>query len=261
MMSELIRNIPLQDALDAWGAERNNQTFGRVLSRAIVGELLLDISASQLADPAGGFRQGDTLSIASQVDNAGKRLLVAYTDNERLVAVTGADARSLGQPAVAVLQNAIIDYDGIVIDPRHPDMFIAYSDELQRGLGRDPITAARIATDLTERSRPVREVLEEIAAAPVYIAAEVVRSAEGEVQGMSVQLASGGDGATLSPVFTTPAQVWAWAPQLEARETRLANVARVALDDGHAGIIIDPAGPSLTLPADALPALAKGERA
>jgi hypothetical protein len=76
-----------------------------------------------------------------------------------------------------------------------------------------------------------------------------------------VQLAHGADGATLSPIFTTPAQVWAWAPTLEARETRLANIARVALDDGHAGIIIDPAGPSLTLPSEALPALAAGERA
>jgi hypothetical protein len=260
-MSELIRNVPVQEALDGWAAARNNQTFGRVLSRALVGELLLDISASQLADPASGFGQGDTLAIASQVDNAGKRLLVAYTDNERLAAVNGANARSLGQPAVAVLQQAIIDYEGIVIDPRHPGMFIAYTDELQRGLGRDPMTAARIATDLTERSRPVREVLEEIAAAAVYIAVEVTRSAEGDVQGLSVQLAHGADGATLSPIFTTPAQVWAWAPTLEARETRLANIARVALDDGHAGIIIDPAGPSLTLPSEALPALAAGERA
>jgi hypothetical protein len=260
-VTELIRNVPVQDALDGWAIERNNQTFGRVLSRALVGELLLDISASQLADPASGFRQGDILAIASQVDNAGKRLLVAYTDNDRLAAANGENARSLGQPAVAVLQQAIIDYDGIVIDPGHAGVFIAYTDELRRGVGRDPMTAARIATDLTERSRPVREVLDEVAAAPVYIAAEVIRSAEGEVQGVRVQLATGADGVTLSPVFTTPAQVWAWAPTLEARETRLANVAGVALDDGHAGIIIDPAGPSLTLPADALPALAAGERA
>lgn len=260
-MSGLIRNVPVQDALDGWAAARNNQTYGRVLSRALVGELLLDISASQLAEPATGFQRGDILAIASQVDNAGKRLLVAYTDNERLAAVNGENARSLGQPAVAVLQQAIIDYEGIVIDLGHPGMFIAYSDELSRGLGRDPMTAARIATDLTERRRPVHEVLQEVAASPVYIAAEVVRSAEGEVQGVRVQLADGADGATLSPIFTTPAQVWAWAPRLEARETRLANVAQVTLDDGHAGIIIDPAGPSLTLPADALPALAAGERA
>lgn len=258
-MADLVRNSPVQTALDAWAEAKDVQRFGRVLGRAMVGELLLDAGGSTFADAEKGFQRGDTLAIASQVDNAGKRLLLAYTDNERLAAATGATPpRSLVQPAVAVLEQAAAEFEGIVIDARHPGMFIAYADELRRGLGAEPARAARLATDLAERTRPFDAFLDDLAAAPVYIAVAVERSAEGEVRSVSVQLATGADGAALSPLFTSPSEVWAWTPQLEARETRLANVARVALDDGHAGIIVNPTGPSATLPRELLEGLAAG---
>jgi hypothetical protein len=246
-MAELISNTRVQEALDVWATTKDTRTFADVLRRAVSGELLLDISTSEIADRAAGPGPGDRIAIASQTDDAGKRVLLAYTDNDRLAARTRGTPLSLGQPAHAVLEQAIRDYEGLVIDAGHPGLFIAYADEIRRGLGDEPAAAARLARDLVQRDRPFEEFLAGLALAPVYIAVETHRDASGTVTGLGVLTARGNDGATLSAVFTSPAEVWAWAPEVEARPTRLQNVARVALQDGHAGAMVNPAGPATVL--------------
>jgi len=246
-VAELVRNARVQEALDVWATTKDGRTFSDVLRRLVAGELLLDISMSRIADRAAGPTSGDTIAIASQLDDAGRRVLLAYTDNERLAARTPENTLSLGQPAHAVLEQAVRDYEGIVIDAGHPGMFIAYSAEIARGLGDEPAAAARLARDLVQRDRPFEQFLAGLALAPLYIAVETHRDAAGTVTGLGVLTARGSDGATLSAVFTSPAEVWAWAPDVEARPTRLQNVARVALQDGHAGAMVNPAGPATVL--------------
>jgi hypothetical protein len=255
-VGEPIRNVRVQEALDVWATEKNNRTFSDVLRRAVSGELLLDISTSQLADRAAGPGPGDRIAIASQTDNAGKHLLLAYTDNARLAARTPENTLSLGQPAHAVIEQAMRDYEGIVIDAGHPGMFIAYADELRQGLGAEPAAAARLARDLVQRDRAFEEFLAGLALAPVYIAVQPHRDEAGTITSVSVLTARGRDGEELSALFTSPAEVWAWAPEVEARPTRLANVARVALQDGHVGAIVNPAGPAGPLPPGILAAYA-----
>ena len=247
-MGDLIRNTRVQEALDVWATEKNNRTFSDVLRRLVSGELLLDISTSQLADRTKGPQPGDRIAIASQLDNAGKRVLLAYTDNERLAARTPENTLSLGQPAHGVLEQALREYEGLVIDAGHPGMFIAYTAEIRQGLGEEPAAAARLARDLVHRDRPFEDFLTGLALAPVYIPVIAERDESGAVTAVSVQTARGRDGETLSALFTSPAEVWAWAPEVEARPTRLQNVARVALRDGHAGAIVNPAGPAAPLP-------------
>ena len=246
-MGELIRNVRVQEALEVWATTKDTRTFSDVLRRAVAGELLLDISTSEIADRERFPQPGDRIAIASQTDNAGKHLLLAYTDNERLGARTSGTPFSLGQPAHAVLEQAVRDYEGLVIDAGHPGMFIAYADEIRRGLGDEPAAAARLARDLVQQDRPFEEFLAGLALAPVYIPVETHRDEAGAVTGVSVLTARGKDGETLSAGFTSPAEVWAWAPEVEARPTRLRNLARVALQDGHAGVIINPAGPATVL--------------
>lgn len=260
-MSELIRHTSVQEALDAFAADRNHRTFHDVLRRAASGDLLLDISGSTFADPEQPFQGGDTLAIASIVDNAGKRLLCAFTDNDRLTAAVQGPPRSLGQPAIATLEQAIRDHEGIVLDPGHPAQFIAYTNEVQRALGLDTAAAGRLADSLVRQSRPYPEFLADLAASPVYIAVDVQRAPDGTPTGMSVVTARGAGDSAHSAVFTSPAEVWAWSPGSDAHPTRLANVASVALQEGHAGVIVNPLGPSATLSAAELPAFAGGERA
>lgn len=246
-MAELVRNVRVQEALDVWATTKDNRTFSDVLRRAVAGELLLDISTSEIADRTAGPQPGDRIAIASQTDNAGKHLLLAFTDNERLAGRTPVNPLSLGQPAHAVLEQAVRDYEGIVIDAGHPGMFIAYAPEIAQGLGSEPAAAARLARDLVEHDRPFEEFLAGLALAPVYIAVEARRDESGTVTGLGVLTARGRDGETLSAVFTSPAEVWAWAPEVEARPTRLQNVARIARQDGHAGATVNPAGPATVI--------------
>ena len=245
---EPIRNLRVQEALDVWATEKNNRTFSDVLRRLVSGELLLDISTSQIADRTVGPQGGDRLAIASQLDNAGKRVLLAYTDNERLAARTPQNTLSLGQPAYGVIEQALREYEGLVIDAGHPGMFIAYTQEIRQGLGAEPAAAARLARELVERNLPFTEVLNGLALAPVYIPVEAQRDESGAVTAVSVLTVRGREGEKLSAFFTSPSELWAWAPEVEARPTRLQNVARVALQEGHAGAVLNAAGPATVLP-------------
>lgn len=250
-MAELVRNTRVQGALDVWATTKDARTFSDVLRRLVTGDLLLDISTSQLADPGAGPQPGDRIAIASQTDNAGKHLLLAYTDNDRLGARTP-NPISLGQPAHAVVEQAVRDYGGLVVDAGHPGMFIAYADEIRRGLGTEPAAAARLARDLVQRERPIEEFLAGLALAPVYIAVEARRDESGEVTAVSVLTARGPDGQAVSAFFTSPSEAWAWAPDAEVRPTRLQNVARVVLETGQPAAIVNPAGPAATLTRETL---------
>jgi len=255
-MAELVRNIRVQEALDAWATTKDARTFSDVLRRLVAGDPLLDISASQLADRTRGPQPGDRIAIGSQTDNSGKHLLLAYTDNERLGARTP-NGISLGQPAHAVVEQAVRDYEGLVIDAGHPGVFIAYADEIRRGLGAEPAAAARLARDLVQRERPFEQFLAGLALAPVYLAVEPRRDETGEVTAVSVLTARGPDGQAVSAFFTSPSEAWTWAPEAEVRPTRLQNVARVVLETGQPAAIVNPAGPAATLTRETLADYAK----
>lgn len=253
MNDRLVRNVPVQTALEAWAAEKNARTFANVLRQAVAGELLLDISASTFADPAAGFQQGDTLAISKQTDANGKDLLLAFTSNERLAACrAGAPYRSLVQPAWSVLEQALQHGDGIAIDPGDDTVCIAYAEELRSEVTDEPGRNAALKNALVDRDLAWPDFLRLAAAAPVvYVGIDADQGA--------LPSAVGDDGDLLHPVFTSPAEVFAWSPGLTARGTTLAQVARVAREDGYAGLLLDPAGPSAVLKLDEVIDRADGE--
>ncbi|WIB63097.1 MULTISPECIES: SseB family protein [unclassified Curtobacterium] len=245
----LVVNRRVQRALAAWAVRKDAQTISGVLRECVTGDLLLDASDSTTRDPARPFQEGDQLAVGFQVDNAGKRLLVAFTDNERLAEYrrrggSPTPPRSLVQPAAATLQMAATaPYEGIAIDPGSSDtLCIAYADEIRNGLTEDPAVNEPLKTAIAVGA-PEDELVALAAAAPVvFIGAQVHRDERGEVTGVGVPTIRSPEGETYSPVFTSPAEVWAWAPDLDARPTGFANVARVAQEDGHAGVVLNPAG-------------------
>lgn len=247
-----VRNDRVREALATWTARKDAQTFADVVRRLVVGQLLLDATDSQVADPAAGLQPGDTLAIGSHVDNAGKRLLVAFTDQDELNRYRGRPGTSLVQPGAAVVAQAVRDYEGIVVDGRSPGTFIAYAGELRQQLADDPETAGRLAAATVERSLPFPEFLRMLAGAPVYVPFDVQRDASGAETGVVVPTARSGDGSVYAVLGTSPAEVWAWSPGSDAQRTGFANVARAVLQDGQAGVVVNPAGPPVTVPADAL---------
>ncbi|WP_348789601.1 SseB family protein [Leifsonia sp. NPDC080035] len=244
MSERPVRNLPVQTALEAWAAGKDARTFSNVLRQCVAGELLLDISASTFADPEAGFQQGDTLALGKQVDAAGKELLVAFTSNERLSAYRrGERFLSLAQPAWSVLAEAMSRADGLALDPGDDALLIAYSEELRGQVTEEPGRNAALKNALVDRDLPWPQFLALLTqSSVVYVGVDAAQGA--------VPSAVGADGALLHPVFTSPAEVFAWSPELTARGTTVAQVARVAREDGYAGLLVDPAGPSATIRLD-----------
>ncbi len=108
---------------------------------------------------------GDTIAITSQPDNAGKRLLVAFTSNGEPARYRGRPGLSLVQPAAAVLAQATREYEGIVIDDRSPGAFIA-SVEIEQQLTGDPESVGPAGEATATRSLPFEEYLTALAAGP-----------------------------------------------------------------------------------------------
>ena len=253
-----VTNPSVRAALDRWAERKDAQTFADVIRRALAGSLLLDTTDSVIADPAVGFGPGDTMAIASQRDNAGKQVLLAYTAHEHLALARQQPGRSLVQPAASVLEMAATKYEGIVIDGRSPGAFIAYADELRRAIGTDAATAARATAATLGQPLDLEEALAVLAAETVYVPFEQVRDADGREAGIRVPGATGPDGRSYAVAGTAPAQLWAWSPSVGTQPTTLATIARVALDNGDAGIVVNPAGPPVLIPGDRLAALAAG---
>jgi len=248
-VTRLVSNRLVQAALSRWSSSKDARTFAEVLRQCVTGELLLDATGSVLADPAHGFHAGDTLSIASRTDEQGRRLLLAFTSNERLAEYRrGEHPVSLVQPAAAVLAQAAADYDGIAIDAGSDDLCIAFADEIRRHLTDDPALNEPLKTALVERTVPWEELLNLVQRTPtVFIALAKVRDEAGTVTGVRIPTAKGKNGETYSVAFTSPAEVWAWSPPEDAQATGIANVARVAMEQSHDGVLLNPAGQSVVI--------------
>lgn len=245
-----VRNELVESALSRWGGEKNAQTMFNVLRQCASGTLLLDVSASRIADPGAGISPGDAIAIAHQVDNAGKKLLLAFTSNDELAAYRGTMTPiSLVQAATAVMRQAVNDYEGIVINPGSPEtMCIAYAEEIRRGLTPTPDLNEKLKEAVVARHLAWGELIELIASSEaVFIATSETRDDAGEITGITMPTVTDDDGNTFSVVFSSPAEVWAWAPGLNPRPTGISNVARASLNDKMHGAVLNPAGQSIVL--------------
>ncbi|MBW0256154.1 SseB family protein [Cellulomonas sp. PS-H5] len=243
-----VRHDRVREALGAWAERKDARTFADVLRRAVSGELLLDVTDSRLADPERGFQQGDTLAIASIRDNAGADLLVAFTGHDELQRMRQAAGRSLVQPAAAVLAQAVRDHQGIVVDGRAPGAFIVYAAEIRQHLTEEPEAVARLTEATTTRSLPFAQYVEALGAGPLFVPV-----ATDPDDGPAGPAATGPDGGAYTVVGTSPAEVWAWRPGGAVRRAALAEIAAATLGAGRAGIVVNPAGPPVVVPAAALP--------
>ncbi|MGO1770278.1 MAG: SseB family protein [Microbacterium sp.] len=247
----LVRNERVQEALATWSRRKDAATHSDVLRRAASGHLLLDITHSEFADPDRPMQEGDRLVVTSVTDDSGKDLLLAFTDNARLESyVSAPSGRSLAQPAAAALAQAAEHHDGIAIDAGTDGAFIAYSDEIERAFGDGLPDAARLATATVEEGLEAAEFLALLRDASVYVGGVPVEGDDGTVTGYRVVTAARQDGGTLHALFTSPAELWAWRPGTVAQRTTIDRVVEAAREDGMAGIVVNPLGPSVELELD-----------
>ncbi|NHI16329.1 SseB family protein [Microbacterium excoecariae] len=244
----IVHNARVQEALGVWAETKDPQTHSEVLRRAAAGQLLLDISPSEFADPENPMQEGDKLIVTSVRDEDGKDLLLAFTDNPRLEAFAPTEkATSLAQPAAAALKQAMDHHDGIAIDAGTPGAFIAYRDELQRAFGDSPADAASLAGALVDGGVQLDEFVRMLSGAVVYVGGIPVTDDAGETTGYHVASATRADGETLHAVFTSPAELWAWEPSAIAQPTSLDKIVASAREDGMVGLVVNPVGPAAEL--------------
>ncbi|WP_111467131.1 SseB family protein [Microbacterium suaedae] len=244
----IVKNARVQEALEAWAEKKDPQTHSDVLRRAASGQLLLDISHSEFADPDKPMQDGDRLIVTSVRDDEGKDLLLAFTDNPRLEAFTpGDEGRSLAQPAAATLAQAIEHHDGIAIDAGSEGAFIAYSDEMQRAFGDSLADASRLSSAIVEGGVEIDEFVRMLKDAVVYVGGIPVTDDDGDTIGYNIASATRPDGQVLHALFTSPAELWAWEPSAVAQPTTLDKVVASARGDGMAGLVVNPVGPAAEL--------------
>lgn len=280
------RDERLAEGLGLWAERKDRRTLAEVLRRALTGQLLLDISDSEIADPSSGLQRGDRIAIAAQTDNAGRQLLMAFTENEELTRYRGRPGISLVQPAAAVLAQAARDFEGIAIDPRAEHACIVYAEEILQHFADDPealvrataatttaaTTTAATATAATaatatatptantnaptaERSPsdPGSGLFESLVDAPLFVPVIPERDASGAETGAArVMSAQDDQGRSFAVAGTSPAELWAWRAEAEAHRVALAQLADLVQGNGLAGLQLNPGGPGVFVPAEEL---------
>lgn len=109
-----------------------------------------------------------------------------------------------------------------------------------------PLTAAT-----TLRTLPFDTYLTQLATAPLFLPGRSQPGPDGAAATV-IPTALDPDGTAWYVVGTSPAELFAWDPRVGARQTTLAEVADLALAHGTAGLVVNPVGPSVTVPADLL---------
>ncbi|MGO1411910.1 SseB family protein [Microbacterium sp. JB110] len=247
----LVQNARVQEALTAWGERKDAQAHSDVLRRVASGNLLLDISNSEFADPESPMQEGDKLAVTSVTDNDGKDLLLAFTDNPRLEAfASGASGHSLAQPAAATLRMAADRHDGIAIDAGTDGAFIAYGDEITRAFGDNIDDAVRLASAIVDGDVEINDFVTMLGESVIYIGGIPVADDDGDTIGYNIATATRPDGDTLHAVFTSPAELWAWQPTAVAQPTTLDRIVASAREGDMAGLVVNPVGPSAELRID-----------
>lgn len=267
------RDERLAEGIGLWAARKDRRTLAEVLRRALTGQLLLDISDSEIADPSSGLQRGDRIAIAAQTDNAGKQLLMAFTENEELTRYRGRPGISLVQPAAAVLAQAARDFEGIAIDPRAEHACIVYAEEILQHFADDPealvrgtaattTAATATATPTATTNAPTAErspsdpgsgLLESLVDAPLFVPVIPERDASGAEPGAArVMSAQDDQGRSFAVAGTSPAELWAWHTEAEAHRVALAQLADLVRRNGLAGLQLNPGGPGVFVPAQEL---------
>jgi hypothetical protein len=251
-VTHLVDNAPLRTAVAAFAAQPEQRTYTDVLRAALQGELLLDVTGSPIeTDESGALSVGSTLRFASGKGPDDAPALFAFTSQAEVLRAHPDDpgaVQALGQPAIGLLQFAVSqDFGWVYIDPLGPTCGLTVAD-LRYVLGSQRNDAARAALGAPS---PRQAVIDALALGGVLVLAvdetgERVRTATAE----------NGDGdaagAEYALAFTSSAEVAARFPGDKFRTVSVANVIDNVLGGSYAGLILNQAGPRLSLTRDEL---------
>jgi hypothetical protein len=245
-------------SLQRWAKGNSPQALADVLRQAARGQLLLDISASELKTEDGKVQRDSTIAVASRRAEDGRNFLLVFTSNAELRKAhkDGEIVRSMVQPALGALRLATREqYEGVIVDAGSGAASIVIpKDQIVRGLpvepGANEALKEALATKPEGRLNAVMGVLAETET--VFLAVErkgeVVEGQPPAPQDLSVAGVKAPDGRSYAAAFTSPAEVWAWSPKHMAVPVPFTKHARSVLSAPSVeGLLFNPAGPTLAV--------------
>ncbi|MCR8670577.1 SseB family protein [Agrococcus sp. HG114] len=249
-MTEPVHNVRVRRAIEAFAADPQRRTMLDVVRACLTGQLLLDVTGSELDISEGKLHTGSKLRISSNVGPDGKRALLAFTSNDEIARMHPAGARyqSIAQPAPAVLELAKRQGAGwLYIDPaeRTAALSAADIDYALRHPRNDRLSAAIADAEAGRGSRQA-VISAFVADGPLLLAGQL---AEGQRRDEKPQLrvTQRPDGSTALLAFTSAPEVAARDPKDGIVATTTTKVLEQLQSGPFASIVINPAGPWIEL--------------
>ncbi|MUM16513.1 SseB family protein [Mycobacterium sp. CBMA271] len=247
---KLVDNARLRSAVVAFAAQPGQQRAFDVLRNCMQGELLLDVTGSDM--PAEGpvpFPAGTQMQIRGGTGPDGGRALFAYTRNEEIARhhPPGTHTQSMAQSAVSVLEFVRSQADPwLYIDPAGPTCALAANeiDFALRNPRNDPMRAAieLVASGQTDRQSVLQLLRRD---GPMLLGADE-RTVPGQAATRRTQLP---DGSFALVAFTSAPEVIGYVPSDAVASMTTRQVLEMTIEGGYSGLVINPAGPSVFLPA------------
>lgn len=265
-----VDNAPLRDAVAAFAAAPQQDTYLDVVRNCLQGTLLLDSTGSdrpvQLEGGGYGYQPGAVLQFAGGAGPDGKRALFAFTSQEQVVRMhpdSPSEVQSFVQQATAVLELITGDeqYGWLYIDPAGPTCAITNADAAfaLRGDRNDAVKAALALPEEADRRAAVIDALRQEGTLLLAIDSASVPD-DGVADGAPVRIRTsvGPAGETMLLAFTSGPEVSARNVDDVFASRPAKEVVRNALDPAYAGLVINPSGPWIALSRAELEGIAAG---
>jgi hypothetical protein len=241
----LVDNATVRRAVGQFAAQPSQRGALDVLRECMYGELLLDITGSDTLT-GDAFAPGSRLQIRTGTGPNGGSALYAFTHNHEIGRLysPGTRTQSLVTPAVGALDLARQQHHAwLYLDPAGPTCALSAA-EIDFAL-RNPNNSAlkealaRHAAGDTDRTA-IAALLRQHG--PLLLAAD--DSTGGHVGFRTI---THPDGSTSLFAFTSAPEVPAFNPADAVAAMTTGEVLDTARRQGHTGIVINPAGPSIRL--------------
>jgi hypothetical protein len=240
-----VDNVTVRRAVGQFAAQPSQRGALDVLRECMYGDLLLDITGSDTFT-ADAFAPGSRLQIRTGTGPNGGSALYAFTHNHEIGRLypPGTRTQSLVTPAVDALELARQqDNAWLYLDPAGPtcELSAAEIDFALRNPNNSTLkeALARHAAGDTDRTA-IAALLRHHG--PLLLAAD--DSVGGPV---GIRTTTHPDGSTSLFAFTSAPEVLAFNPADAVAATTTQEVLDTARRQGHTGIVINPAGPSIQL--------------
>lgn len=250
-MAELVDNDRVRRAVAAFAAEPKHETMLDVLRARLTGELLLDVTGSELDISDGRLHTGSKLRINQRVGPDGQRALLAFTSNDEIARIhpEGTRYQSIAQPAAAVLELARRQGAAwLYIDPAEKTAALSASDIdfALRHPRNDRLSAAIAAVEAGTASR-AEAITALVAEGPLLLAGQRAEG-QGDDEPPQLRVTRRDDGSSMALLaFTSAPEILARDPQDGIVTTTTTHVLEQLQQGPFASIVINPAGPWIEL--------------